>query len=162
MPITAVEIREAGATPNWPPSVFHITKEQPGSNPILFVSPVRQDQAELRRIMCRTHRTIAAATCRRALRPIQEGGVQIVLCDRNLPDGTWLDILGQVAASGDPPLLIVTSRVADERLWAEVLNLGGFDLIAKPFAATEVLHVLSAASVYKRSPRRSAHFAGGA
>jgi len=160
MPITAIEIRQADECT--PATMFHITKEQPSSNGILFVSPARRDQADLRRILSRTHRIIVAATCRRALRRIREGGVQIVLCDRDLPDGTWVDILGQVADSGDPPLLIVTSRVADERLWAEVLNLGGFDVIAKPFAANEVLHVLSTAAVYRRSPRRSAHFAGGA
>ena len=159
MPTAAKDIREVGTMSDWPSTAATspITPEL-----VLFISPVRRDQAELRRILSRAHRTIATATCRRAVRQIREGGFKIVLCDRDLPDGTWLDVLGQVAASGDPPVLIVTSRLADERLWAEVLNLGGFDLIAKPFAATEVLHVLKTAWVYKRGPRRSAHFAGGA
>src|SRR5438552_14250965 len=34
-------------------------------------------------------------------------------------------------SGGDPhPFLIVTSRVADHSLWAEVLNLGGYDVLA--------------------------------
>jgi len=45
----------------------------------------------------------------------------------------------------DPPPLIVTSRLADERLWAEVLNLGAFDVIAKPFDRMETMRVISAA-----------------
>ncbi len=29
--------------------------------------------------------------------------------------------------------LIVTDRLANEALWSEVLNLGGYDVVAKPF-----------------------------
>ena len=164
MPITAAEILEVVTMSD---CLAHavtspITTAQPVSTVILFISAVPQDQSELRRILCPTHRTISSATCRRAVRQIRKGGLPIVVCDRDLPDGTWLDILSQVAASDDPPLLIVTSPLADERLWAEVLNLGGFDLIAKPFAAKEVLHVLRTALVYRCSPARSTHFAGGA
>ena len=44
-----------------------------------------------------------------------------------------------------PPLIIVTSRLADERLWAEVLNLGGFDVLSRPYDAREVRHVIAQA-----------------
>ncbi len=40
------------------------------------------------------------------------------------------------------PNLIVTSRLADEGLWAEVLNLGGYDVLAQPFDAEEVYRVV--------------------
>jgi DNA-binding response OmpR family regulator len=45
----------------------------------------------------------------------------------------------------DPPLLIVTSRLADDRLWTEALNLGAYDVIAKPFDRKEVDRVLNLA-----------------
>jgi DNA-binding response OmpR family regulator len=45
----------------------------------------------------------------------------------------------------DPPPLIVTSRLADERLWVEALNLGAFDVLAKPFDSTEAMRVVGAA-----------------
>ncbi len=38
-----------------------------------------------------------------------------------------------------PPALIVTSPAAGPRLWAEVLNLGGYDVLAQPFSTEEVL-----------------------
>jgi len=44
-----------------------------------------------------------------------------------------------------PPKLIVTWRLADERLWAEVLNLGGFDVLGQPLYAREVLHSINSA-----------------
>jgi DNA-binding response OmpR family regulator len=39
----------------------------------------------------------------------------------------------------------VTSRLADERLWVEVVNLGGFDVLAQPFYTREVLRSVNAA-----------------
>jgi DNA-binding response OmpR family regulator len=44
-----------------------------------------------------------------------------------------------------PPKLIVTSRLADERLWSEVLNLGGFDVLAQPFNPREALRCIGEA-----------------
>ena len=52
----------------------------------------------------------------------------------------------------DPPLLIVTSRLADERLWAEALNLGAWDVLAKPFAAEETIRIVSVARQHWRDP----------
>ena len=37
------------------------------------------------------------------------------------------------------------SRLADEALWAEVLNLGGYDLLASPFDPIEVDRVVTLA-----------------
>jgi DNA-binding response OmpR family regulator len=56
----------------------------------------------------------------------------VVVCERDLPPGSWKDVLEQVTILSDPPSLIVTSRLADERLWAEALNLGAYDVLAKP------------------------------
>ena len=69
----------------------------------------------------------------------------IVLCDSQPATGTWQQLLAALSKLPDPPLLIVTSRVADERLWAEALNLGAHDVLAKPYENTEVLWVLNAA-----------------
>ena len=129
---------------------------------ILSISPVRRDQADLRRILGATRHVIPVASCRHARKRLDEERFPIVLCDGDLPDGTWQDVLHSIAASEHPPLLIVTSRAADDRLWAEVLNRGGFDLLAKPYHPSEVLHVLETARVYDAGPARSKHFAGGA
>ena len=50
-----------------------------------------------------------------------------------------------MASLAAPPKLIVSSRLADHRLWAEVLNLGGFDVLMTPFETEEVLRVTSSA-----------------
>jgi DNA-binding response OmpR family regulator len=54
-------------------------------------------------------------------------------------------MLAHAGGMNDPPLLIVTSRLADDRLWTEALNLGAYDVIAKPFDRKEVDRILNLA-----------------
>jgi len=51
--------------------------------------------------------------------------------------------LARIKLLPTPPLLIVTSRHADEYLWAEALNLGAYDVVAKPFDSHELSRVVS-------------------
>jgi DNA-binding NtrC family response regulator len=69
----------------------------------------------------------------------------VVICDTELPDGNWRDVLDELAPKALPMPLIVASRLADDRLWAEVLNLGGYDVLAKPFQRDEVIRSVSLA-----------------
>jgi DNA-binding response OmpR family regulator len=80
-----------------------------------------------------------------ALPILRENQASIVLAERELSPGTWRDVLDEIGTLPDPPLLIVTSRLADEHLWAEALNLGAFDVLAKPFQASEVTRTLALA-----------------
>jgi DNA-binding NtrC family response regulator len=67
----------------------------------------------------------------------------VLVCDRNLVDCDWKEVLEVTASRPNPPPVIITSRHADEYLWAEVLNLGGFDVLTKPLDQQEVRRVLS-------------------
>ena len=67
----------------------------------------------------------------------------VVLTDSVLPEGgCWKDVLRSAQENSIGLPVIVSSRLADERLWAEVLNLGGYDLLVKPFNAAEVQNVV--------------------
>ena len=81
-----------------------------------------------------------------ARKAIDAGGASVVVCERDLPDGGWREILEDLLGLADPPPLVVTSRLADELLWAEVLNRGGYDVLAKPLDEEEVTRVIGAAS----------------
>lgn len=117
-----------------------------GREAILLVSPAPDDHAFLVPLLSATGRkTYCARTYREAVTALCRDRIAVVLCECDLPDGKWKDLLSQVAPLSDPPCLIVTSRVADERLWAEVLNLGGYDVLAKPFDAQEVRRVVTLA-----------------
>lgn len=106
---------------------------------VLSVSPAAEDDQHLNTIgkqaawtLLRSHDLPAA------LALLKQHCVPVVLCERDLPSGTWLDLLKHLRNEIDPPMLIVTSRLADDCLWAEALNLGAFDVLARPFDRTEV------------------------
>jgi len=83
-----------------------------------------------------------ARTCREAVEFSHNGPVPVVLCQPNMPDGSWNTLMDRMRESADPPAVVVVSRLADERLWAEVLSLGGYDVLMTPFDRAEVLRVL--------------------
>jgi DNA-binding response OmpR family regulator len=89
-------------------------------------------------------------------------GPAAVFCECTLPDGTWKEILARTGSLAEPPPVVVTSRLADDYLWAEVLNLGGYDVLAKPLMAEEVRRVLASILVHRQHPIRRTRVAGSA
>jgi len=57
----------------------------------------------------------------------------------------WIEALNAVRSLPHMPAFILTSRLADEQLWAEVLNRGGYDLLIQPYDSMEVTRVVEAA-----------------
>ena len=81
--------------------------------------------------------------------------IPIVLCERDLAPDSWREMLEYLRRMDAPPLLIVTSHLADEQLWAEALNLGAHDVLAKPFDSGEITRILSlACSLWRRQQVR--------
>ncbi|MEO8658185.1 MAG: hypothetical protein ABI693_06930 [Bryobacteraceae bacterium] len=66
----------------------------------------------------------------------------VVVCGARFNNGRcWKDVLRETRRLTTPPNVIVADRLADEALWAEVLNLGCYDLLMTPFVAEEVLRL---------------------
>ena len=121
---------------------------------VLAVDPVSEDHAALVEIFnnsrwdlcpdCRLKlRTTVSSS--RAMDILRTTAIPIALCESDLQPGTWREFLDQMAPLREPPFLIVTSRLADEYLWAEALNLGIYDVLAKPYNPDEVTRVVSMA-----------------
>jgi len=130
--------------------------DQPAA--FLLVSPCPHDHLVLAGILkgpdWQCHKSQG---CREALELLERHPVAVLLCERDQPDGCWHDLLEATAKHAPPPSLIVYSRLADEYLWAEVLNLGGYDVLIKPFDRDEVLRV--ADSAWRSWKRRCAELA---
>src|SRR5262245_18331674 len=104
---------------------------------VLVVGHSPQAGKKLAEILDVAHfRVLRTTTCQEALAKLYATEVSVVICDRALPDGSWKDILKHVGPHWSTSL-IVTERLADNYLWAEVLNLGGFDVLAQPFDGEE-------------------------
>jgi DNA-binding response OmpR family regulator len=97
----------------------------------------------LREPECRLYRADARLDALRQLRTISP---DVVICEQHLQDGTWKDVLADLQSYSRPPMLIVCSLLADDRLWAEVLNIGGYDVLMKPFRLVEVVRVVDMAA----------------
>jgi DNA-binding NtrC family response regulator len=74
-----------------------------------------------------------------AMQTIVTSNIGVVITNHELPDGTWVDFLECLRSRRNAPRLIVYSRSADTRFWAEVLSMGGYDVLATPFDREEVL-----------------------
>jgi DNA-binding NtrC family response regulator len=110
--------------------------------PVLLVSPYPDDHFVLPELLADSNwEWHKSHGCREALDLLQTKAFTVVICERDQPDGCWRDLLDAGAKLTPPPSLIVCSRLADEHLWAEVLNLGGYDVLAKPFDHEEVSRV---------------------
>jgi DNA-binding response OmpR family regulator len=82
---------------------------------------------------------------RRAMQLLERVPVQVVIAETELPNWDWKKVLGDLRRLAEPPQLIVTSRTADDYLWAEVLNIGGYDVLPQPLERDEVERVVAAA-----------------
>jgi response regulator RpfG family c-di-GMP phosphodiesterase len=117
-----------------------------GTLTVLSVSPVDEDHSSLQAIIGHTKwLLLKARDLVSTLVLLQQHEVAVVLCERDLLPGTWIDVLKHVNALPNTPSLIVTSRLADDRLWGEALNLGAWDVLAKPFDRTEVIRSVHSA-----------------
>ena len=112
----------------------------------LVVSPNDEDHWRLIHILRPAGWSVdSARSCEEAVRSLEIEPARVVIVDCQLPDGSWKALLNRLTRMPYPPKLIVTSRLADERLWAEVLNLGGFDVLSQPFVSSEVLRCVNSA-----------------
>ena len=84
-------------------------------------------------------------TLRAALAAMRKAQVPLMVCGCDAEPETWKQMLEAFPKVANPPLLIVTSRLADDRLWVEALNLGAYDVLAKPYDSTEVIRTFNCA-----------------
>jgi DNA-binding NtrC family response regulator len=113
---------------------------------VLSLSSIEEDNSSLEAIIGYSRWTLLKADRLPTASELLQGhDVSVVLCDRDWMPGTWIDILKHIQSIPHPPYVIVTSKFADERLWVEALNLGAWDVLAKPFNRSEVIRTVKVA-----------------
>ena len=126
----------------------------------LVISPITEDHPTLQGILQRReqiktgNQTLTIrfrSTLAAAVYALKECQFDVVVCERDLSPGSWKEVLEEIFNLPDPPPLIVISQLADARLWAEALNLGAFDVLAKPLDCIETTRVFDAACRSTRS-----------
>jgi len=126
-----------------------MAREKAQRGGVVLVSPCAEDHASLRKIFRGSPWKLQRAfTLNHGLGVFSRNrdGIFVAICESILPDGDWKLLMAELDKMAVRPSLVVSSRLADERLWAEVLNLGAFDLLpGAPFVAEEVLRVTESA-----------------
>jgi DNA-binding NtrC family response regulator len=126
---------------------------------VLSVSPAEEDHALLECIFSHSKWKLRKAhSLASAIVFLQGQSTSVVLCETDLLPGTWRDLLAQTTRLSYAPTVIVSSRLADDRLWAEALNLGAWDVLAKPFSRSEVLQAVSAGWRHWKNQQEGAGF----
>jgi len=129
---------------------------------ILSVSPVEEDHRSLENIVGHSNwRLLRADGIPAARTLLADYEISVVLCESHLREGSWIGLLDELQSLPYPPCLIVTSATADERLWAEALNRGAWDVLAKPFNRSELVRCVKIAweNWYHRRPPAHQHSA---
>ena len=113
---------------------------------VLSVSPIQHDHDTLASLLSRDQwRIHNALSLQSASAFLRSHAVPLVICEHDLSPDTWTQLLDETRLLSIPPVLIMTCRVADDSLWAEAINVGAYDVLAKPLDRTEVTRVLSSA-----------------
>ncbi|MCC6589715.1 MAG: response regulator transcription factor [Bryobacterales bacterium] len=58
----------------------------------------------------------------------------VVVCDRELEDCDWRSVLIRAKQTPDPPSFILIADREDPILWLELMENGGFDMLARPLS----------------------------
>jgi DNA-binding NtrC family response regulator len=113
---------------------------------VLSLSPHETDHLSLQTIIGHSKWMLfTASNLASTISLLQDHEISVLLCERDLLPGTWIDVLEHIMRLPNAPSLIVASRLADDRLWAEALNLGAWDVLAKPFDHIEVIRSVKSA-----------------
>jgi hypothetical protein len=129
----------------------------PGMIAVLSLSSSENDQAVLARAFRSSSLTLYP-NCRLTLQPILTLAstlallgthrIPIVLCDDDAYPEAWREILRACKLLPEPPCVIVTSRLADDRLWMDLLNEGVFDVLSRPFDPSDVMRIIHSAWIH--------------
>jgi DNA-binding NtrC family response regulator len=101
---------------------------------LLAITTDPDDRAALREIAASFAWNISIVdTLSAAMAALKAQPAPLVICDSELPDHDWRDVLAGIAGLPQPVCVLLASRVSDEYLLNEVTRHHGYDVVIKPF-----------------------------
>jgi len=109
----------------------------------LLVSPSERDQTALIRLFAQSNWNLYSSfTTDEALVVLRREVVPVVICDRDLALDSWRSFVQQANALCPAPRMILASREVGQPLWADVLQVGAYDLLMMPWDVRQVRKVI--------------------
>ena len=98
------------------------------------------------------YQVVTAKDRKQALAGLEQGGLDLVVLDIALPDGSGFDVCREVRAQGHTPVIFLTA-MDEERYVVKGLDMGADDYIVKPFRNRELVSRIK--SVLRRNGKGS-------
>ncbi len=98
------------------------------------------------------YQVVTAKDRKQALAGLEQGGLDLVVLDVALPDGSGFDVCREVREQGHTPVIFLTA-MDEERYVVKGLDMGADDYIVKPFRNRELVSRIK--SVLRRNGKGS-------
>lgn len=107
--------------------------------PILAVFPFQADRKALETIAKSDGRQVDfSPTLDGAVELLNQGKRPIVILDRDLPSSDWRQALVSLTKAAPASVILLASSTAEDSLWEEVVERGGYEILQKPFEPAQV------------------------
>jgi DNA-binding NtrC family response regulator len=121
--------------------------------PVLIVTSRAEDVAELNSILEGTPWELTNASRGEDVgAALKAASVPILLFDRDTASESWQKTMRDLIKLRRGACVVLLSNVADQYLWEEVVQHGGFELLSRPFRKELVLSTLVFAYAHCRAP----------
>lgn len=91
---------------------------------------------------CEGCQVITAQTAREGLEAVRKGGIDILICDYQLPDRDGLDLLREAKALAPQVPMILITAFGSRDLYARAAAIGVDIFIDKPFNSQAIEHAI--------------------
>ena len=113
---------------------------------ILAVMPDTPDRSGLEEIALRADWGLRfCLDCETAVAWLQSHTATVIILDRDQAEPGWREALRVPAFQATASRIIVSARETDDRFWLEVMALGGYDVVTRPFAERRLVSVVQRA-----------------
>jgi FixJ family two-component response regulator len=126
--------------------------------PVLLASERHDDYQVLQALLHDTKWSVARAlSWNEVSRFCESAAHPVVLVDRHFQGSNWQSTVSSLLDPAANRCVILLSDVSDPYLWNELVQQGGFDVLARPFERHEVLRALAFAQRHSTTGWPSLH-----
>lgn len=119
----------------------------PNNNVVLISRDVADHEAVRSALQGSFLRLVSIVSLSDRMPPVEDAG--IILWDAEFRAESWKTMLAWLKTMPHRPRFVLLTSVPNTTLWAEAINVGADDVLAKPLAPAEIRHVISCGELRK-------------
>src|SRR6266581_6564472 len=112
---------------------------------LLIVDDDKTARYGIRRSLENRYRILEAESAAAARQVITTEAPDLVLLDIEMPEESGLDLLRELKAKGESPVVIMITAYGSEKIAVEAMKSGAYDFLPKPFEVDELRLVVEKA-----------------